>query len=199
MYKIADLELPSLVLYGDEAEDIMTSYIDFRDAYIEYNAVFLPISTEEAKKSLKEFTKLQELKEKSDSLRKNIKESKTEVEKQKLNEELSQLEIELVKVMASIEGVEQLMDNVGVYTPEKKAEIKEAGNKLKEIVNEVIVALASCLKKEDKVTPAVTFAELKNLPKGLKYKLIMDVAIEPLNGISASFLASLERVVNLAR
>lgn len=196
MYKIGDLELPSLVLYGDEAEEVMTSYLDFRDAYISYNASFMPISKEESKKVIKEVALVQELKTKSEDLRKRIPKTESPLEKQKLNEEASQLELDLVKAIASIKDVDNLIDQSYKYTPEKRKEIKEAEKLLKEITNEILELFSVALKQEDKKTPFTTLEKLKNLPKGLKYKLIMDVATEPLNGISASFLASLERVVS---
>jgi len=196
MYKIADFELPSLVLYGDEAEEIMTLYIQFRDAYIKYNASFMPVSMDEAKKVIGHVGELQSLKDKSDELRKSFNSETGPLEKQKIQEQISKLESDMMKAMSKVEGIENLIDQSKEYTPEKLEEIKNAQKELKEITTEILELLSISLKQEDKKTPVISLDNLKILPKGLKYKLIMDVAREPLNGLPQSFLMSLERIVN---
>ena len=198
MYTLEHLTLPNLVLYGDEAEDIMSNYLDFRDAYVSYSAVFLPMDMENAKSTIHQFGEMQLMKEESGKLRKQILESKNEVEKQTLQEQVTGLEVALVKVLASIKQVDEVIDSMQPYKPEKRETIKQAEKDLKDIITEMLSAISSCLKKENKDDNSVTLKDLKTLSKGGRLTLIMDIAREPLNGINGAFLASLEKIVQVA-
>jgi len=196
MYTISNLELPSLILYGDEAEESMTTYyMDFTDALKAYNTSFLPLSLEEQKSIMTEIGELQTFQEEVKNLKEELKNTNDQVVKQGISERISTIEINIVQILSKVKDVESLMDKTQKFTLEQRANIKTAENNLKAITLELLENIAIALKQEDKVTPAVALSELKALPKGLKHQLILDIAREPLNSFATSFLVSLEQAL----